>query len=69
MTRLAAACSQEELDAKSINMRNRDDVGIKAKTQMAPLDKIVEELVVEEFGKHICVNTNLSEHIKINYPF
>ena len=36
---------QEELDARSVNVRNRDDVGTKAKGEMVLLDKIVEQLV------------------------
>lgn len=36
---------QEELDARSVNVRNRDDVGTKAKGEMVPLDLIVEKLV------------------------
>ena len=36
---------QEELDARSVNVRNRDDVGTKAKGEMVPLDQIVEKLV------------------------
>ena len=36
---------QEEVDARSVNVRNRDDVGTKAKTQMVPLDEIAEKLV------------------------
>ncbi|KAH7928335.1 threonyl-tRNA synthetase [Leucogyrophana mollusca] len=36
---------QEELDGRSVNVRNRDDVGTKAKGQMAPLDEIAEKLV------------------------
>ncbi|KAI0267261.1 hypothetical protein BC834DRAFT_923529 [Gloeopeniophorella convolvens] len=36
---------QEELDNRSVNVRNRDDVGTKAKTAMVPLDVIVDKLV------------------------
>ncbi|PCH37518.1 threonyl-tRNA synthetase [Wolfiporia cocos MD-104 SS10] len=36
---------QEELDARSVNVRNRDDVGTKAKTEMIPLDEIAQKLV------------------------
>ncbi|KAH9992345.1 threonyl-tRNA synthetase [Russula vinacea] len=35
---------QEELDSRSVNVRNRDDVGTKAKTAMMPLDTIIEKL-------------------------
>ena len=36
---------QEELDARSVNVRNRDDIGTKAKGEMVSLDKTVEQLV------------------------
>ncbi|KAH8992157.1 hypothetical protein EDB86DRAFT_2933206 [Lactarius hatsudake] len=36
---------QEELDSRSVNVRNRDDVGTKAKTAMVPLDVIIDKLV------------------------
>ncbi|KAH7910912.1 hypothetical protein BJ138DRAFT_1126481 [Hygrophoropsis aurantiaca] len=36
---------QEELDSRSVNIRNRDDVGTKTKSQMAPLEETIEKLV------------------------
>ncbi|KAI0088225.1 threonyl-tRNA synthetase [Irpex rosettiformis] len=36
---------QEELDSRSVNVRNRDDVGTKAKGQMISLEEISEKLV------------------------
>lgn len=36
---------QEELDGRSVNVRNRDDVGTKAKGQMIPLEEVVQKLV------------------------
>ena len=36
---------QEELDNRSVNVRNRDDVGTKAKTAMVPLNAIIDKLV------------------------
>jgi threonyl-tRNA synthetase len=36
---------QEELDSRSVNVRNRDDVGTKAKTAMMPLDTIISKLL------------------------
>ncbi|OBZ66826.1 Threonine--tRNA ligase, cytoplasmic [Grifola frondosa] len=36
---------QEELDSRSVNVRNRDDVGTKAKTEMVPLDELAKKLV------------------------
>jgi threonyl-tRNA synthetase len=35
---------QEELDSRSVNVRNRDDVGTKSKTAMMPLDTIIKKL-------------------------
>lgn len=36
---------QEELDARSVNVRNRDDVGTKARSETIPLDEVVQKLV------------------------
>ncbi|KAG6826171.1 threonyl-tRNA synthetase [Tricholoma furcatifolium] len=36
---------QEELDNKSVNVRNRDDVGTKARAQTVPLAEVAEKLV------------------------
>jgi threonyl-tRNA synthetase len=36
---------QEELDAKAVNVRNRDDVGTKAKSEMVPLEEALSKLV------------------------
>ncbi|KAF8270594.1 threonyl-tRNA synthetase [Lactarius quietus] len=36
---------QEELDSRSVNVRNRDDVGTKAKTAMVPLEVIIDKLI------------------------
>jgi len=36
---------QEELDARSVNVRNRDDVGIKGRAETIPLDEVVKKLV------------------------
>ena len=36
---------QEELDARAVNVRNRDDIGTKSKGEMVPLDKVVDQLV------------------------
>jgi len=36
---------QEELDSRSVNVRNRDDVGTKAKGEKEPLDEIAKKLV------------------------
>ncbi len=44
---------QEELDSRSVNVRNRDDVGTKAKTEMVPLDDIVKKLVALKESKSL----------------
>jgi threonyl-tRNA synthetase len=36
---------QEELDARSVNVRNRDDVGTKARSETIPLDEVVKKLL------------------------
>lgn len=40
-----AVVGQEELDARSVNVRNRDDVGTKARGTILPLDTVVNQLV------------------------
>lgn len=44
---------QEELDAQSVNVRNRDDVGTKAKGQMVPLNEIVGKFVELKTSKRV----------------
>ncbi|EIW79924.1 threonyl-tRNA synthetase [Coniophora puteana RWD-64-598 SS2] len=44
---------QEELDSKSVNVRNRDDVGSKAKTEMAKLEDIAGKLVALKASRSI----------------
>jgi threonyl-tRNA synthetase len=44
---------QEELDNRSVNVRNRDDVGTKAKTAMMPLDTIIEKLTKLKANKSL----------------
>jgi len=36
---------QEELDSRSVNVRNRDDVGTKSKGEMVPLEEVTSKLV------------------------
>lgn len=36
---------QEELESRSVNVRNRDDVGSKEKNEKEPLDEIAKKLV------------------------
>jgi threonyl-tRNA synthetase len=50
---LPIVVGQEELDNRSVNVRNRDDVGTKAKTAMIPLDTIIEKLVKLKAGKSL----------------
>ena len=44
---------QEELDSRSVNVRNRDDVGTKAKTEMVALDDIAKKLVALKESKSL----------------
>ena len=57
-TKYLLVVGQEELDARSVNVRNRDDVGTKAKGEMVGLDKIVEQLV--ELKKSKSLNNRLA---------
>ena len=36
---------EEELESRSVNVRNRDDIGTKAKGEKEPLDEIAKKLV------------------------
>jgi len=36
---------EEELQSRSVNVRNRDDIGTKAKGEKEPLDEIAKKLV------------------------
>ncbi|KAF5392891.1 hypothetical protein D9757_000801 [Collybiopsis confluens] len=44
---------QEELDARAVNVRNRDDVGTKNKGEMIPLDTVVEKFVELKSSKRL----------------
>lgn len=44
---------QEELDNRSVNVRNRDDVGTKAKGEMVPLDEVTARLVALKHSRHL----------------
>lgn len=44
---------QEELDGRSVNVRNRDDVGTKAKGEMVPLDEVTAKLVALKHSRRI----------------
>jgi threonyl-tRNA synthetase len=37
---------EEELESRSVNVRNRDDIGTKAKGEKEPLDEIAKKLVI-----------------------
>ena len=50
---------QEELDSRSVNVRNWDDVGTKAKTAMMPLDIIISKLLKLKTSK--CLQNTLPE--------
>ena len=41
-----AVVGQDELEGKSVNVRNRDDVGTKARSEVVPLDKVCEQLTL-----------------------
>ncbi|KAJ4489998.1 tars protein [Lentinula aciculospora] len=44
---------QEELDARAVNVRNRDDIGTKNKGQMIPLDTVVNKFVELKSSKRL----------------
>lgn len=44
---------QEELDSQAVNVRNRDDVGTKAKGKMVSLDIIAAKLVELKCSKSL----------------
>lgn len=44
---------QEELDARAVNVRNRDDIGTKNKGEMIPLDTVVEKFVELKSSKRL----------------
>lgn len=44
---------QEELDARSVNVRNRDDTGTKARGTILPLDTVVDQLVALKRSKNL----------------
>ncbi|EPQ51912.1 threonyl-tRNA synthetase [Gloeophyllum trabeum ATCC 11539] len=44
---------QDELDNHSVNVRNRDDVGTKARSETIPLDEIAQKLVALKVSKSL----------------
>lgn len=39
------AVGSSEMDTRSVNVRNRDDVGTKARSEALPLDEVVKRMV------------------------
>jgi threonyl-tRNA synthetase len=52
-TFLVSVVGQEELDGRSVNVRNRDDVGTKSKGEMVPLDEVTAKLVALKSSRRI----------------
>ncbi|TFK17681.1 threonyl-tRNA synthetase [Coprinopsis marcescibilis] len=50
---LILVVGQEELDARAVNIRNRDDVGTKAKGEMKPLEEVVQKLLELKKGRSL----------------
>lgn len=44
-TDCATVVGQDELESRSVNVRNRDDVGTKARSEVVPLDVVERQLV------------------------
>jgi len=44
---------EEELESRSVNVRNRDDIGTKAKGEKEPLDEIAKKLVLLKTSKSL----------------
>jgi threonyl-tRNA synthetase len=45
---------QDELDSRSVNVRNRDDVGMKTRAEvLIPLDEIAEKLLALKKGRSL----------------
>ena len=48
-----AVVGQEELDVRGVNVRNRDDVGTKAKGKMVSLDEVAVKLAALKNSKNL----------------
>lgn len=44
---------QDELDTRSVNVRNRDNVGQKGRDEVIPLDAVVEKLMALKKGRSL----------------
>jgi threonyl-tRNA synthetase len=44
---------QDELDTRSVNVRNRDNVGQKGRDEVIPLDTVVEKLLALKKGRSL----------------
>ena len=53
LTSTRIVVGQEELDAQSVNIRNRDDVGTKAWASTVPLDEVVEKMIALKSSRRL----------------
>lgn len=53
LTSTRIVVGQEELDAQSVNIRNRDDVGTKARASIVPLDEVVEKMIALKSSRRL----------------
>lgn len=53
LTSTRIVVGQEELDAQSVNIRNRDDVGTKARASTVPLDEVVEKMIALKSSRRL----------------
>lgn len=44
---------QDELDTKSVNLRNRDDAGTKARGEVLPLEEVITKLAALKSSKRL----------------
>ena len=50
---LGTVVGQEELDSRSVNVRNRDDVGTKSKGEMVSLEDVSQKLVALKHSRSL----------------
>lgn len=50
---LGIVVGQEELDSRSVNVRNRDDVGTKSKGEMVSLEDVSQKLVALKHSRSL----------------
>lgn len=53
LTSSITVVGQEELDSSSVNVRNRDDVGTKAKGDMVPLEEAAQKLMALKHSRNL----------------